>query len=117
MSNLYIARGKDDPARIVGELDRGLLVTKMGGGQVDTATGEFVFEVEEGFWVEGGKRKHMVRDANLLGVGPDVLKSIDRLGTDLGWGIGTCGKDGQGVPVSDAQPTSRIPKLLVGGRQ
>jgi TldD protein len=117
MSNLYIAPGKDDPKRIIEELDRGLLVTKMGGGQVDTATGEFVFEVEEGFLVEGGKVRHQLRDANLLGVGPTVLKSIDRLGWDIGWGIGTCGKDGQGVPVSDGQPTLRIPKLLVGGRQ
>lgn len=117
MSNLYIAPGKDNPKQILRELDRGLLVTKMGGGQVDTATGEFVFEVEEGFWVEGGKVRHQLRDANLLGVGPEVLKSIDRLGWDIGWGIGTCGKDGQGVPVADGQPTLRIPKLLVGGRQ
>lgn len=116
MSNLYIAPGKDDPRKIVEELSRGLFVTKMGGGQVDTATGEFVFEVEEGFWVEGGQVRHMVRDANLLGVGPAALKSIDRLGWDIGWGIGTCGKDGQGVPVSDGQPTLRIPRLLIGGR-
>ncbi|MBI4347451.1 MAG: TldD/PmbA family protein [Elusimicrobia bacterium] len=116
MSNLYIAPGKDDPARILSELDRGLLVTRMGGGQVNTATGEFVFEVDEGFWVEGGVIKHQVRDANLLGIGPETLKSIDRLGWDIGWGIGTCGKDGQGVPVSDGQPTLRIPRMLVGGR-
>ncbi|MBI3549090.1 MAG: TldD/PmbA family protein [Elusimicrobia bacterium] len=117
MSNLYIASGKDDPDVIVKELARGLFVTRMGGGQVDTATGEFVFEVEEGFFVEDGRVRHMVRDANLLGVGPEVLKSIDRLGSDLGWAIGTCGKEGQGVPVSDGQPTLRIPKLLVGGVQ
>jgi len=116
MSNLYIAPGAEDPARILRELDRGLLVTKMGGGQVNTATGEFVFGVDEGFWVEGGKIRHRVRDANMLGVGPEVLRSIDRLGWDIGWGIGTCGKDGQGVPVSDGQPTLRIPKLLIGGR-
>ena len=116
MSNLYIAPGSDDPAKILAELDRGLYVTRMGGGQVNTATGEFVFEVDEGFWVEGGVLKHRVRDANLLGVGPETLKSIDRLGWDIGWGIGTCGKDGQGVPVSDGQPTLRIPRMLVGGR-
>ncbi|MBI4422412.1 MAG: TldD/PmbA family protein, partial [Elusimicrobia bacterium] len=116
MSNLYIAPGGDDPARILRELDGGLLVTRMGGGQVNTATGEFVFEVDDGFWVEGGKIRHRVRDANLLGVGPSALQSIDRLGWDIGWGIGTCGKDGQGVPVSDGQPTLRIPKLLIGGR-
>jgi TldD protein len=116
MSNLYIAPGPDDPAKIIQELDRGLLVTQMGGGEVNTATGEFVFGVDEGFWVEGGKIKHRVRDANILGVGPEILQSIDRLGWDIGWGIGTCGKEGQGVPVADGQPTLRIPKMLIGGR-
>jgi TldD protein len=117
MSNLYIAPGGDDPKDILKSLKKGLLVTRMGGGQVNTATGEFMFEVDEGFWVEDGKVRHMVRDANLLGVGPELLRSIDRIGWDIGWGIGTCGKDGQGVPVSDGQPTLRIPKILVGGRQ
>ena len=88
----------------------------MGGGQVNTATGEFVFEVDEGFWVEDGKIKHLVRDANLLGIGPEILMSIDKVGWDMGWGIGTCGKDGQGVPVGDGQPTLGIPKILIGGR-
>ena len=115
MSNLYIAPGPDDPAEIVASLARGLLVTRMGGGQVNTATGEFVFEVDEGFWVEGGEIKHLVRDANLLGIGPEVLRAIDRVGWDVGWGIGTCGKEGQSVPVSDGQPTIRLPKVVVGG--
>ncbi len=115
MSNLYIAPGPDDPAEIVRGLARGLFVTRMGGGQVNTATGEFVFEVDEGFWVEDGKIKHLVRDANLLGIGPEVLRSIDRVGWDIGWGIGTCGKEGQNVPVSDGQPTIRLPKVVVGG--
>jgi TldD protein len=117
MSNLYIAPGSEDPAAILRSLERGLFVTRMGGGQVNTATGEFMFEVDEGFWVENGKIRHMVRDANLLGEGPELLRSIDLLGWDIGWGIGTCGKDGQGVPVADGQPTLRIPKILVGGRQ
>jgi TldD protein len=115
MSNLYIAPGKDDPALIVKTLERGLFVTRMGGGQVNTATGEFVFEVDEGYWVEGGKIRHLVRDANLLGIGPEVLRSIDRVGWDIGWGIGTCGKEGQNVPVSDGQPTIRLPNIVVGG--
>lgn len=115
MSNLYIAPGKDDPAKIVKELKSGLLVTRMGGGQVDTASGEFVFEVDEGWRVENGKIMHLVRDANLLGVGPEALKSIDRVGWDIGWGIGMCGKEGQNVAVSDGQPTIRMPKLVVGG--
>ena len=65
--------------------------------------------------VENGKIKHPVRDANILGNGPNVLSSIDRLGWDIGWSIGTCGKEGQSVPVADGQPTLRIPKLLIGG--
>lgn len=117
MSNLYVAPGKDDPKAILRSIERGLLVTKMGGGQVNTATGEFLFGVDEGYLVEGGKIKHLVRDANLLGAGPEVLRSIDMLGWDIGWGIGTCGKEGQGVPVSDGQPTLRIPKVVVGGRE
>jgi len=116
MSNLYIAPGSDDPREIVKSLKAGVFVTRMGGGQVNTATGEFVFEVDEGFWVEDGKVRHLVRDANLLGIGPDILMSIDKVGWDMGWGIGTCGKDGQGVPVGDGQPTLRIPKILIGGR-
>lgn len=115
MSNLYIAPGKDDPARIIRELKSGLLVTRMGGGQVDTASGEFVFEVDEGWLIADGKVKHLVRDANLLGVGPEALRSIDRVGWDIGWGIGICGKEGQNVAVSDGQPTIRMPKLVVGG--
>jgi TldD protein len=116
MSNLYIAPGSDDPAEILSGLKSGLLVTRMGGGQVNTATGEFVFEVDEGYWVENGETRHLIRDANLMGVGSEALRSIDRVGWDIGWGIGTCGKDGQGVPVSDGMPTIRMPNLLVGGR-
>ena len=115
MSNIYIAPGKDDPATIIKELKSGLLVTRMGGGQVDTASGEFVFEVDEGWRVENGKITCLVRDANLLGVGPEALRSIDRVGWDIGWGIGVCGKEGQNVAVSDGQPTIRMPKLIVGG--
>ena len=116
LSNLYIAPGPHDPVAIVKELDRGLLVTRMGGGEVHTATGEFVFGVDEGFRIENGKILGRVRDANLLGIGHEALSSVDRLGWDMGWSTGTCGKCGQGVAVSDGQPTMRIPKLLVGGR-
>lgn len=117
MSNLYVAPGPHDPGRIVREVGNGLLVTKMGGGEVNTATGEFVFGVDEGFWIDGGRVRHRVRDASILGVGPEVLRSVDRVGWDIGWGVGYCGKRGQGVPVSDGQPTLRIPKLLLGGRE
>lgn len=114
MSNTYVAPGPDDPKTILDSFQNGLLVTKMGGGQVNTANGDFVFEVEEGFQVKDG-RKTLVRGATLLGNGPEVLLNIDQVGTDHGWAIGTCGKEGQGVPVSDALPTVHIKKLVVGG--
>ena len=115
MSNTFISPGPDDPQNILGSVQNGLLVRRMGGGQVNPVTGDFVFEVEEGYLLEDGRVKHMVRGASLLGNGPVVLKTIDLVGSDMGWGVGTCGKDGQGVPVSDGQPTIRIPKLLIGG--
>jgi TldD protein len=114
MSNTFIAPGPDDPQAILSSFRDGFLVTKMGGGQVNTATGDFVFEVEEGYRVTDGKRQ-MVRGATLLGNGPETLKLIDRVGSDHGWAIGTCGKEGQGVPVSDAVPTIHIQKLVIGG--
>ncbi len=116
MSNTMILPGADDPAAIVASVDDGLLVRKMGGGQVDTVRGDFVFEIQEGYLIEGGKVGPMVRNATMMGNGPKVLRDIDMAGTDLGFGIGTCGKDGQGVPVADAQPTIRIPEIVVGGR-
>lgn len=115
MSNTYIAPGKDDPARIVADTDRGLFVTRMGGGQVNTTNGDFVFEVAEGFLIKRGEISQAVRGATLTGNGPRALSIVDRVGSDLGFTIGTCGKDGQGVAVTDAQPTLRIPELIVGG--
>jgi len=116
MSNTMILPGRDDPAAIIASVDDGLLVKKMGGGQVDTVRGDFVFEIQEGYLIEKGQIGPMVRNATMMGNGPKVLKEIDMAGTDLGFGIGTCGKDGQGVPVADAQPTIRIPEIVVGGR-
>ena len=87
----------------------------MGGGQVNTVNGDFVFEVTEGYLIEKGKIGEPVRGATLTGNGPEILKNIDMVGSDLGFAIGTCGKDAQGVPVSDAQPTLRIPEIVVGG--
>ena len=116
MTNTMIAPGTTPPAEIVRSVDRGLLVRRMGGGEVNTVNGDFVFEVEEGFLLERGEIGRPVRGATLTGNGPRVLKEIDMVGSDLGFGIGTCGKDGQGVAVSDAQPTLRIPEIVVGGR-
>lgn len=115
MSNTYIAPGESSPDEIIRTTHRGLFVKKMGGGQVNTVTGEFVFEVQEGYLIENGIIGEPVREATLIGSGPDVLKSIDMVGSDLGFSIGTCGKDSQGVPVSDGMPTIRIPDMVVGG--
>ena len=116
MTNTIIAPGNLDPNEIISSVSRGLLVSKMGGGQVNTVNGQFVFEVSEGYLIEGGKIGRPVRGAILTGKGPEILTEIDMVGTDLGFGIGTCGKDGQGVPVADAQPTLRIPQITIGGR-
>jgi TldD protein len=117
MSNTLIVPGKTKPEEIIRSVEKGLFVKKMGGGQVNTINGDFVFEVSEGYLIEKGEIGEAVRGAILTGNGPRVLKEIDRVGDDLGFGIGTCGKDGQGVPVADAQPTLRIPELIVGGQQ
>jgi len=115
MTNTFIASGKSDPRGIISSVDKGLLVLKMGGGQVDTVNGDFVFDVSEGYLLKNGRIGEMVRGATLIGNGPNIVREIDMVGRDLGFGVGTCGKDGQGVPISDAQPTLRIPQIVVGG--
>ena len=116
MSNTMIAPGNMNPEDIIKSVDGGLFVKKMGGGQVNTVTGDFVFDVMEGYAIKNGAVGEPVRGATLMGNGAEVLKDIDMVGNDLGFGIGTCGKDGQGAPVSDAQPTLRIPSIVVGGK-
>ena len=115
MSNTMILPGETDPEAVIRSVDRGLLVKRMGGGQVNTVNGDFVFDVEEGYRIERGRVAEPVRGATLIGNGPEVLQRIDLVGSDLDFGLGTCGKDGQGVPVADAQPTLRIPEIIVGG--
>ena len=117
MSNTLIVPGKTKPEEIIRSVEKGLFVKKMGGGQVNTVNGDFVFEVSDGYLIEKGRVGEPVRGAILTGNGPQILKEIDRVGDDLGFSIGTCGKDGQGVPVSSAQPTLRIPELVVGGQE
>jgi TldD protein len=117
MSNTMILPGKSNPGEIVRSVEKGLFVKKMGGGQVNTVNGDFIFEVNEGYLIDKGIIGEAVRGATLIGNGPQVLKEIDMVGNDLGFGIGTCGKDGQGVPVADAQPTLRIPEIVIGGQQ
>lgn len=115
MTNTFIAPGQSDPQEIIRSVRKGFFVKKMGGGQVNTTNGDFVFDVTEGYLIENGTITEPVRGATLTGNGPEVLQMIDMVGNDHGFAIGTCGKDGQGVPVSDAQPTIRIPNLTVGG--
>lgn len=115
MTNTYIASGKDDPAQILADTKKGIFVKAMGGGQVNTVTGDFVFAVTEGYLIQDGKLGSPIRGATLVGNGPKAMMIVDRVGNDLGYAIGTCGKDGQGAPVTDAQPTLRIPELTVGG--
>jgi TldD protein len=115
MRNTMIVSGESDPASILAAVEDGILVCRMGGGEVDVATGNFVFSCSEAYRIRGGKIGEPIRDATLIGNEPEVLRSIDAVGSDLGFGVGTCGKEGQHVPVADAQPTLRIPKIVVGG--
>jgi len=115
MTNTFIAPGKDNPEDIIKDTASGLLVKRMGGGQVNTTNGDFVFDVAEGYLIQQGEIGPVVRGATLTGNGPEVLKIIDRVGNDLGFALGVCGKEGQGVPVGDAQPTIRISEMVVGG--
>jgi TldD protein len=119
MTNTFMLAGDDDPADIVRSVDRGLYAVYFGGGQVDITNGKFVFSASEAYLIEGGRVTRPVRGATLIGNGPDVLTRITRVGADLRLdeGIGTCGKDGQSVPVGVGLPTVRIDGLTVGGTQ
>lgn len=115
MTNTYLTPGNTEPEEIIARTGKGLLVKKMGGGQVNPTTGDFVFDVSEAYLIDKGKITIPVRGATLTGNGPEALREIELVGSDLGFAIGTCGKEGQGVPVSDAQPTILIKQLIVGG--
>lgn len=116
MTNTMIAPGTSDPAEIVRSVKDGIFVRKMGGGQVDVVSGNFAFEVSECYRIRDGVIAEPLRGATLVGQGPKLMSEIDMVGWDLGWSTGTCGKDGQGAPVADAQPTIRIPSVVVGGK-
>jgi TldD protein len=116
MTNTFLVNGAEDPEEIVRQTRRGVFVAHLGGGQVNTATGDFVFGMTEAYLIENGEITEPLRDANLIGNGPDVLRNIDVVGNDFAMGgPGTCGKDGQGVPVGDGQPTLRVTALTIGG--
>jgi len=116
MTNTFVTNGDADPEEIVRQTERGVYVAHLGGGQVNTATGDFVFGMTEAYLIEAGEITEPLRDANLIGNGPEVLRNIDVIGNDFAMGSpGTCGKDGQGVPVGDGQPTLRVTALTIGG--
>ena len=115
MTNTYLLAGTDDPASILEGTEYGVYCARLGGGQVNTATGDFVFGMVEAYLIENGKITAPLRDANLIGNGPEVLTLIDAIGNDFATGVGTCGKDGQGVPVSDGNPTLRVLGITIGG--
>ncbi len=117
MTNTYMLAGDKSPEEIVASLKKGLYAVNFGGGQVDITSGKFVFSASQAFWVENGKIQYPVKGATLVGNGPDALTRVSLIGNDmrLDPGVGTCGKEGQSVPVGVGQPTLRIDGLTVGG--
>jgi TldD protein len=119
MTNTFMLAGQDDPAEILRSVPRGLYAVNFGGGQVDITSGKFVFSASEAYLIEDGKVTRPVKGATLIGNGPDALTRVSRVGNDLKMdeGVGTCGKDGQSVPVGVGLPTIRIDGITVGGTQ
>jgi TldD protein len=117
MTNTYMLNGDKDPAEIIGSVKNGLYAANFGGGQVDIVSGKFVFSAAEAYIIENGKITHPVKGATLIGNGPDALTHVSMIGNDMSLdsGVGTCGKEGQSVPVGVGQPTLRIDGLTVGG--
>jgi len=119
MTNTYMLAGDRDPAEIIASVDKGLYAVNFGGGQVDITSGKFVFSASEAYLIEKGRIGPAVKGATLIGNGPDVLTRVSMIGNDLALdqGVGTCGKEGQSVPVGVGQPTLRVDGLTVGGTQ
>jgi len=117
MTNTYMLAGQDDPGDIIRSVKNGIYAVNFGGGQVDITSGNFVFSASESYWIEDGKLTRPVRNATLIGNGPEALKYVSMVGNDLKLdeGIGVCGKEGQSVPVGVGIPTIKIDKMTVGG--
>ena len=117
MTNTYMLSGKADPAEILASVKNGIYAVAFGGGQVDITSGKFVFSCTEAYRIENGKIGPAIKGAMLIGNGPDALTRVKMIGNDmkLDPGIGTCGKNGQGVPVGVGQPTLRIDQITIGG--
>ncbi len=116
MTNTFVERGDTPVDEIIKSVGYGIFVVKMGGGQVDIVSGDFTFGVPKAFLIENGRITKKLRGASLVGNGPQVLKDIEMVGNDLGYAVGTCGKDGQGAPVSSGLPTVKIRKMVIGGK-
>lgn len=119
MTNTYMLAGQHQPEDIIASVDKGFYAVNFGGGQVDITSGKFVFSASEAYMIENGKVTYPVKGATLIGDGPDVLTRVSMIGNDLELdsGIGTCGKEGQSVPVGVGQPTLRVDGITVGGTQ
>jgi TldD protein len=117
MTNTYMRAGGRDPQEIIASVEKGLYAVNFGGGQVDITSGKFVFSASEAYLIENGRITTPVKGATLIGNGPDVLTRVSMVGNDmkLDGGVGTCGKEGQSVPVGVGQPTLRVDALTVGG--
>jgi len=117
MTNTYMLAGTHDPEEIIRSVDKGLYAANFGGGQVDITNGKFVFSASEAYLIENGKITQPVKGATLIGNGPDALTRVGMIGNDMRMdsGVGTCGKEGQSVPVGVGQPTLKIDGLTVGG--
>jgi TldD protein len=117
MTNTYMLAGPHDPEEIIRSVRHGLYAVNFGGGQVDITSGKFVFSASEAYLIEDGRVGAPVKGATLIGNGPDVLTRVSMVGNDLqlDHGVGTCGKEGQTVPVGVGQPTLRVDRLTVGG--
>ncbi len=117
MTNTYMLAGESDPEEIIRSVKKGIYCASLGGGQVDITSGKFVFSTSEAYLIEDGKLGAPVKGATLIGNGPEVMNKVSMVGNDLALdsGVGTCGKDGQSVPVGVGQPTLKIDGITVGG--
>ena len=117
MTNTYMLAGPHDPAEIIASVDKGLYAVNIGGGQVDITSGKFVYSASEAYLIENGKVTQPVKGATLIGNGPEIMTHVSMVGNDLALdtGVGTCGKDGQSVPVGVGQPSLKVDALTVGG--
>jgi TldD protein len=119
MTNTYMLAGQSDPKEIIASVKKGLYAANFSGGQVDITNGNFTFSASEAYLIEDGKITRPIKGATLIGNGPEAMQRVSMVGNDMALdsGVGTCGKDGQSVPVGVGQPTLKIDGMTVGGTQ